>query len=343
MIRVALLGFGYWGPNLARNFHSMSQYELIGIADLDAHRREVASRKYPAALVTANASELIESKSIDLVAVATPVSSHYELALAALTAGKHVFVEKPVSASVSETQHLVDEAHARSLVLMVDYTYLFSAPVLKIKELIRSGALGDIYYYDSIRVNLGIFQRDVDVIWDLAVHDFAIMDFLFEKSPSQVSAIGFQHVQKQNPNMAFISLLYSSGLVGHVNVNWLAPVKIRQTLIGGSKQMVVYDDLEPSEKIKIYDHGIDIRDAGQAENDSLYELLAGYRKGDITSPNLDATEALHKELSHLALCIKNRRSPINDGSMGVRVAGLVSAVQQSVLKLGSPCSVSDPK
>lgn len=305
------------------------------VSDLDENKRKRLKMRHPTVRTTARADELIKATDVDLVVIATPVHTHFELAMAALKAGKHVFVEKPITTTADEAVRLIDEADKRGVILAVDHTFLFTGAVRKLKELVAKKALGNLYYYDSVRVNLGLFQSDVSVVCDLAVHDFAIIDYLFNERPECIAANGTSHIPGSQRNVAYITVQHASGLISHINVNWLAPVKIRQTLIGGAEKMVVYDDMEPSEKIKIYDHGVTVSAQPQSEEEIL-QMRIGYRKGDVLSPKLDTREALAVELDHLADCLANNRTPINDGRLGARVVQLMEAAEKSMCGNGAP-------
>lgn len=288
---------------------------------------------------------MVVDKTVDAIVIATPTRFHFEIALAALQAGKHVLVEKPMASSSYEANILIEEAHKRGLVLMVDHTFVYTTAVQKIRELIRSGEVGDIYYYDSTRINLGLFQPDVNVIWDLAVHDLAILDYTLDARPIAVSATGAGHIQGSPENMAHITLYLEGGATAHLNVNWLAPVKVRRTLIGGSRRMIVYDDVEPSEKVKVYDRGVyhgaetDIR--GKSED--LHRMLLNYRMGDIWTPQLPIKEALLTEMEHFLECIESRAEPITSGATGLRVVSMLEGATQSLRRRGHPIELADLK
>jgi predicted dehydrogenase len=332
MTNVAVIGYGYWGPNLARNFAALEQVHLTGICDLSPERTKLAGRLYPGARTTTNPSELIGDDSIDAVVIATPVATHFELALQALQSGKHVLVEKPLTSTSREGQRLIEEAERRQRVLMVDHTFNYTGAVRKIRALIEGGDLGDVYYYDSVRVNLGLFQSDVSVLWDLAVHDLSIMDFLLASHPVAVSATAMSHVRGEPENVAYLTLFFDGNLIAHVHVNWLAPVKVRKTLIGGSQKMIVYDDLEPSEKVKVYDKGITVGDNTEAR----HQTLIGYRTGDMMAPKLEGAEALRTEMAHFIDCIATGRPPLTDGRAGLRVVQILEAATQSMGRRGDP-------
>ena len=268
------------------------------------------------------------------MAIATPVSSHYELALRALEAGKHVLVEKPLASSTDQVQHLIEVAQKRNRVLMVDHTFVYTGAVRKIRDLVESGGLGEIYYYDSVRVNLGLFQHDVNVLWDLAVHDLSIMDFVLPFRPCAVSATGLSHVPGGTENIAYLTLFFEGSQIAHIHANWLAPVKLRRTLIGASRKMIVYDDLDQGEKIKIYDKGITLN--SQQNPEKLYQMMVGYRTGDMLAPQVDGTEALRNEIQHFLQCIESQQEPQTGGSTGLRVVEILQAASQSMAQHGRP-------
>ena len=270
-VRFGVIGYGYWGPNIVRNIAETPGARLVAVCDLDSGRRALVERRFPGVRAESDAAALVAASDIDAVAIATPVASHFPLALAALQAGKHVLVEKPMTATAEQARILIDEAERRGLTLMVDHTFCYTGAVTRIKELVDRGELGDLYYYDSLRVNLGLFQHDVNVIWDLAVHDLSILDFIAPHQPVAVSAVGMSHVTGAPENIAYITVFYDTDFIAHVNVNWLAPVKVRKTLLGGSQKMVVYDDLEPSEKVKVYDKGI----TTTPSTEQIYQMLVG--------------------------------------------------------------------
>ena len=334
MISVGVIGFGYWGPNLARNFDEASGSHLIAVSDLQEERLAQVRARYPLVTTATNYRDLIADTSIDAIAVATPLRSHFKLAMEALQAGKHVLIEKPFTENSQQAIQLIEEASRRNLVLMVDHTFVYTGAVRKIRELLGRNELGQLYYYDSVRVNLGLFQHDMSVIWDLAVHDLAIMDYLLPIQPSFVSATGMSHFSHGSEDIAYLTLFFKGDLIAHVHVNWLAPVKVRRTLIGASCKMIVYDDLEPSEKIKLYDKGIAIN--GQEK----YRVLIGYRTGDMWAPQVDLTEALRTEVDHFLHCIERSETPITGGEAGLRVVRLLEAATRSVTEQGRPVQVS---
>jgi predicted dehydrogenase len=332
MIGIGLLGFGYWGPNLARCVCEADGCRLVGICDPTTEALARAGRRYPAARLLADWRSLVTDPDVDAVVVATPVRTHYELAAAALAAGKHVLVEKPMTATVEEAEALIDAAARANLVLMVDHTFVYTPAVQKIRQIIASGELGEVYYYDSTRINLGLFQSDVNVVWDLAVHDLAILRYVLDDHPVAVSANGSSHVPGSPENMAHVTLYYGNGTNAHLSVNWLAPVKVRQTLVGGSRKMIIYDDLEPSEKIKVYDRGIRVNGSAEAIRDAR----VSYRMGDMWAPCLGTKEALLTEVEHFVACIRDAASPLTDGHMGLGVVETLEAAGRSMRRRGHP-------
>lgn len=329
MINIGVIGYGYWGPNVSRNFNSIQGVKLCAICDLDEMARQRAKISYPHVKIFSNANDLIKSKEIDAVAIITPVFTHFGLAKKALTNGKHIFVEKPFTATSGQAEKLISIAERNKLKIMVDHTFIFTGAVRKIKSLIHDKTLGNLYYYDSTRVNLGLFQHDVNVIWDLAVHDIAIMDYLIDKKPVAVSATGAEHFGRGLENIAYLTAYFDDNFIAHFNVNWLSPVKIRMTLIGGRNKMLLWNDLEADEKIKIYDKGVDIK-----TTEGAYNLLVDYRSGDMYAPKLDRKEALRTEVEYFIECIKDNKTPINDGYAGLRVVNILEASNKSVGKSG---------
>jgi len=330
VINIGVVGYGYWGPNLVRNFAETPGLNLAAISDLDAKKLEVVKKRFPAVKTTTRYEELLADPSIDAIAVATPVSTHFALGMAALKAGKHLWIEKPMTETSDQARQLVEEAEKRGLVLLVDHTFIYTGAVLRIGEIIKKGELGNVLYYDSTRINLGLFQRDVSVISDLAVHDFSILDYLLGEHPAAVSASGINHFPGTPENLAYITLFYDSKTIAHLNVSWLAPVKIRHIVIGGSKKMITYDDLEPSEKVKVYDKGISFTE----DPAQIQEMRVGYRTGDMWAPKLIGTEALRVEGEHFADCIANRKTPMTDGRLGLRVVELIEAASHSMAAKG---------
>ena len=332
MIKLGVVGYGYWGPNLVRNFAESIDAQVTAVADLDEGRLAIVKRRFPGVETSTDVGRLLADPKTDAVAIATPVSSHFDLALRALRADKHVFIEKPLTETAEQAETLLEEADKRGLLLHVDHTFVYTGAVRKIRELVEAGELGDLYYYDSVRVNLGLFQSDVDVIWDLAVHDLSIMDHVFSAKPVAVSAAGMSHVPGKPTNVAFLTVFFEENTIAHLHLNWLAPVKVRRTLIGGSRKMVVYDDLEPSEKVKVYDKGITLD--GTAEE--VYQRRIGYRAGDMWAPKLEVTEALKVEADHFVRCIQDGQPSLSDGRAGLRVVQVLEAASRSLTERGRP-------
>lgn len=336
---IGVVGYGYWGPNLVRNFSINPATRVVSVSDLDPGRLGAMGQVYPGVTTTTCYDDLLKDTSIDAIAIATPVHTHYELAIAALRAGKHVLVEKPLAPSAELVTRLIDEADRRGLTLMVDHTFLYTPAVQKIRELLLKRELGDIYYYDSTRSSLGLFQKDVNVIWDLAVHDISIIDHIFDEEPIAVSATGSCHISGSPENMAHITLFFASACVAHVSVNWLSPVKVRQTFIGGSKKMIVYDDLEPTEKIKVYDKGITL----DTPTDNAHEFRIGYRAGDMWAPHISTKEALQTEVEHFIGCVHNGVRPISGGLSALRVIEVLEAASRSIAAQGKPVLLKQPR
>jgi predicted dehydrogenase len=330
MIKVGVIGYGYWGPNLVRNFMEAPGSTVVAVCDLRMERLGTLKTRYPTIKTVSDSSELFSDPEIDAIVIATPVSSHFELGMTALRADKHVLIEKPLAANSESAIKLIEEAAKRKRVLMVDHTFVYTSAVRKIRELITANALGDIYYYDAVRVNLGLFQHDVNVIWDLAIHDLSIMEYVLPFKATAVSATGISHIPGQPENVAYITLFFPNSQIAHVHVNWLTPVKVRHTLIGGSEKMILYDDLEPSEKVKIYDKGVKVSQGAEA----VYEMLVSYRSGDMWAPRLDTTEALQTEAQHFVDCVEHNRRPETDGEAGLRLVKIVEAAEKSLRARG---------
>jgi predicted dehydrogenase len=328
VVRVAVIGYGYWGPNIVRNFYGIDNAQVVTVCDKNPAALRRAGRTYPGLHVTSDFAAVLRSPDIDAVAVVTPVWTHYELAKTALENGKHVFVEKPFTSTPQQAEELIELAERRRLKIMVDHTFLFNGAVRKIREIVQAGMLGPLYYFDSTRVNLGLFQHDVSVVWDLAPHDLSIMDNIIGEIPEAVVATGGSHLNG-HADMAFITVYFPRSIVAHINVNWLSPVKVRTTLIGGKDKMLVWNDLEADEKIKIYDKGVQI-----TNGEGVYDLLVSYRSGDVWAPKCDQTEALTLELEHFTDCILNDRTPLNDGKAGLRVVTLLDAADRSLKDRG---------
>lgn len=337
MVGIGVIGFGYWGPNLLRNFDQSARARVVGVADLSADRLKAAGEAPASLMLTQDPAELIDSPEVDAVAIATPLSTHFDLTLAALRAGKHVLVEKPLCGSSGEAAILIEEAERRRLTLMVDHTFLYTGAVRKAKELVSDGSLGDLYYYDSVRVNLGLFRHDVNVVWDLACHDFSIIDHLFGLKPAEVSAVGVDHVGSGVEDSAHITVFFDGAFTAHVGVNWLAPVKVRTCLVAGSKKMIVYDELATSEKVKVYDKGVTLN--GPADAEAMRRMLIDYRTGDMQAPRLDRTEALQRVTEEFLDSIAESRPALSDGAAGLRVIRVLEAATASMAKRGAPVEV----
>ncbi len=330
MVQLAVVGCGYWGPNLIRNIIAGPSTNLVWACDLDATRLKSVLAPYPGIKGTTDFQDILNDPAIDGVVIATPVSAHYPLAKLCLENGKHVFLEKPMTRSVAEAEKLLQLADEKNLQIMSDHTFCYTGAVRKIKEIVTNGMLGDTLYYDSIRINLGLFQTDVNVIWDLAIHDLAIVDFIFGAQPLSVNAIGTVHAGSHE-SIAYLSVNYSNSFIAHFHVNWLAPVKIRKTIIGGSKKMIEWNDLVPAEKIKIYDKGINLPPDNKEEEK---QLRISYRSGDIHSPHIDNTEALALVIQEFADSITENRTPLTDGKAGLRILKILEAADKSLKAKG---------
>jgi predicted dehydrogenase len=328
MIRVGVIGYGYWGPNIVRNFQQGDGSQVVAICDNSDKSLRRAQQAYPAVRVTAEANDLLTAVDIDAIAVVTPVWTHFELTKKALENGKHVFVEKPFTSTVAQAEELIELAERKKLKIMVDHTFLFTGAVKRIRELIDNDTLGHLYYYDSTRVNLGLFQHDVNVIWDLAPHDLSIMDHLIKQKPEAVVATGECHLNGV-ADIAFMTIYYPGNMIGHINVNWLSPVKVRTTLIGGEKKMLVWNDIEADEKIKIYDKGVQF-----TTGEAVYQQLVSYRTGDMWAPKVEQLEALKVEAAYFIDCIAKDNDPFNGGQAGLRVVRTLEAADRSLQQKG---------
>ena len=327
-ITVGVVGCGYWGPNLIRNFAENEAAELSWVCDRDARHLSKVARRYPSARAASDYGEMIADPRLDAVVIATPVSTHFEFARRALEAGKHVLVEKPFTATAREAEELIALAERRGLALMVDHTFIYTGAVRKIKETVAAGEFGDLLYFDSVRVNLGLFQRDINVVWDLAPHDFSIMDYVVGRSATEVMATGSCHIEPGIENIAYVQLRFGDSLIANFHFNWLSPVKIRRTLIAGSRRMIVYDDIEPTEKVRIYDKGVTRNADGDEEE--AYRTLVSYRTGDVWVPKLDSTEALRYVCAEFVDSVRDSRPCTSDGAAGLRVVRLLEAAQASI-------------
>ncbi len=330
MLNIGVIGYGYWGPNVARNFHAAAGANLTAVSDISEKRLVLAQNHYPFIKVLKDPMELIRSSDVDAVAIVTPVFAHYEMAKEALLAGKNIFVEKPFTSTSAQARELIDLAAKKGLRIMVDHTFLFTGAVKKIKEVIDSGELGKLLFYDSVRVNLGLFQHDINVIWDLAPHDLSIMAYVIDKKPIALAAHGSAHFEGKYEDIAYVSIEFEdNGFIAHFHVNWLSPVKIRQTLISGDKKMLVWDDINPDEKVKIYDRGVEVKSSNGSKN-GIHELLVSYRSGDVYIPKLVGTEALKAEAEYFVQCIEKNEEPFNNGQAGLQVVRLLEAADESI-------------
>ena len=335
-VRIGVIGYGYWGPNVVRNFVEVPGAQVTTVSDRRGPRLAQVQARYPSITVTTDCNAVFADPSVDAVAIITPVSTHFDLAMEALSARKHVLVTKPMTATSEQALRLIEKADEVGRVLMVDHTFLYTGAVRKVKELVQSGALGRLYYFDSVRVNLGLFQHDVNVLWDLAVHDLSIMDYVIGEMPVAVAASGVAHVPGQPVNMAYLTCFFKDNVLAHLHVNWLAPVKVRRTLIGGDRRMIVYDDLEPSEKVKVYDKGVIV---GNASTEQVYDSLVGYRTGDMWAPHVSVTEGLQTEAQHFIDCIVKGQRPLTDGHAGLRLLRILEAATKSLSQRGQPVEI----
>ncbi|MBD3343467.1 MAG: gfo/Idh/MocA family oxidoreductase [Chitinivibrionales bacterium] len=324
MLTLGVIGYGYWGPNIVRNFNSLDSCTVTSVCDKNPQTLNKVKKVYPNITTTTDYTDVIKSKETDAVAVITPVSTHFELAKLALENGKHIFVEKPFTATSRQAEELINLAEQKGLTIMVDHTFLFTGAVQKIKGIVDGDELGNVYYYDSTRVNLGLFQHDINVVWDLAPHDFSIMNYIIPESPTAIVATGKAHVSEFE-NIAYITVYFNSNLIAHFTVNWLSPVKMRNTLIGGEKKMLVWNDVDPDEKLKIYDKGISVD-----SKEGMYDLLVSYRIGDVHAPKVNPTEALKQEAMYFVDCIANKKKPVNDGHAGMQVVRMLEACNESL-------------
>ncbi len=329
-VGVAVIGAGYWGPNLIRNFSTCKSTRVVMVCDCDRARLDHIAPTCPHAILTQTAEDVFKNSDVAAVAIATPVNAHTSVSLAALEAGKHVLVEKPLAGNARDAERIVRRAKELGRTLMVDHTYVYSPAVKKIKSIVDSGDLGDIYYIDSVRINLGLFQNDINVLWDLAPHDLSIIDRVLGRLPRSVAAMGVSHTSSDLEDMAYLNLDFGESLMATFHVNWLSPVKVRHTIIGGSKRSLVYNDLNPVEPLKIYDCGIQVDQSSEARS----SILVGYRMGDIWSPNLPREEPLQNVVQHFADCIESGKTPLTDGEAGLRIVRILEAAQRSIKAQG---------
>jgi predicted dehydrogenase len=337
MIKAGIIGLGYWGPNLLRNFCKNPNIDVVAAADPRPEARANLQAQYPIVRYVEDGMAVIDAPEVEAVAIATPVHTHYALAKAALESGKHVWIEKPLTDNVEQAAELVALAEKNDLVLLTDHTFVYTPAVEKLKDLILRGEIGDVYYYDSVRVNLGLFQNELSVLWDLGPHDVSIMQHLIDRPMKWVQAVGARHAGQSQETLAYITVQFEDNVIGHVHVNWLAPAKIRQVIVGGSKRMCIYDDNEPSEKVKVYDKGVELKSI-----EGIHSALVQYRLGDMHAPALPNQEALARATAHFAHCIKSHTQPITDGRAGLSVVQVLEAAQQSMAEQGRRVYFVDP-
>ncbi len=330
MINVAVIGVGYWGPNMIRNFDSYDATNMVVCSDLKPERLKFIQSKHPTVKTTTDYQEILKDNKIDAVVICTPVYTHYEIAKNALLAGKHVLIEKPMTSNSAQAEELIELAERNRRVLMVDHTFIYTGSVRLIKKYLDSGEIGDVYYFDSVRINLGLFQHDVNVIWDLAPHDISIMDYLLASKAEGVVATGVDHVGNGFEDVAYMTVFYPNNVIAHVHANWLSPVKIRRTIVAGTKKMIVWDDNKPTEKINVYDTGIIVNHT-DAE---IYNTLIQYRTGDMFAPKVPGQEALAVEAEHFVDCINSGKKPITDGIAGMNVVRILEASEKSIKARG---------
>jgi len=331
MIKTGIIGYGYWGPNILRNFNANDELDVRYVCDFAQDRLDLLKKSFPGITGTKNPDDILNNPDIDLVAIITPVFTHFDLAKKALENGKHVFVEKPFTSTSRQAMELIEIAEKKKRLIMIDHTFLFTGSVKKMKELIDNNSIGNLYYYDSVRVNLGLFQHDVDVIWDLAAHDISIMNYLIpNKKPTSVNAYGADHFDRGLANVAYLFVKFDDHFIAHFHCNWLSPVKLRKTLVAGDNKMLVWDDLEESDKIKVFDKGVEV-----STKEDIYSLLIKYRSGEMTTPLLENIEALKAETQYLVDCLlTDNHHPINDGKAGLDVVRILEASSKSIQNNG---------
>ncbi|WP_429461158.1 Gfo/Idh/MocA family protein [Microbacterium sp. ZKA21] len=336
-MNVAVVGAGYWGPNLARNFRASADWELAAICDLDLERAQQVADRVGGVPVTASLDEILADDAIDAIAIATPARTHHPIVMAALAAGKHVTVEKPLADTVEHGTEMVRSAQERGLVLMADHTYCYTPAVLKIRELVAAGELGDILFIDSVRINLGLIQPDVDVFWDLAPHDLSIIDFILPGgiSADGVSAQGADPLGTGKSCIGYLTMPLRGGAIAHVHVNWLSPTKIRQMVIGGTKRTLVWDDLNPQQRVSVYDRGVDLAEQSRATASDARAATISYRLGDTWAPALPEVEALSNMTSEFAAAIREKRQSRTDGASGLRVLSVLESASASLATGGA--------
>lgn len=328
-MNIAIIGYGYWGPNLVRNFTNALNSKVTHVVDFRSERLSIVNKMYPSVETTNNVDEVINSTKVDAVVIATPVFTHFEIAKKALLRGKHVLLEKPMTPTVAQALELIELANKMNLLLMVDHTFLYTGAVRKMKELIEKKELGTINYFDSTRINLGLFQPDVNVLWDLAPHDISILMYLINEKPVSVNATGISHTNNGIENIAYLTTNYNSNLLAHFNCSWSSPVKLRNTLVGGDKKMVLFNDLEPSEKLRVYDTGYNYK-----TDEEKNKLLVDYRTGDVYIPKLEMKEALLEMANDFVQSIINKKQPVSSALLGLEVIKVLEASQASIKSNG---------
>jgi predicted dehydrogenase len=329
MVNIGIIGYGYWGPNLVRNFFAVVDCTVVAVADAREQRLQILQKSFPAIKGVTTADEIINNTQIDAVVIATPVFTHYRLAKEALLQGKHVLIEKPMTSCASEAKELMELAEHKGLLLMVDHTFLYTGAVQKMKELVHSNELGKVKYLDSTRINLGLFQPDINVLWDLAPHDISILNYIVKDKPYSINATGITHTNNDIENIAYLTINYESGFIAHFNCSWTSPVKVRMMLIGGDKKMILYNDLEPTEKVKIYDTGYN-----HTTDEEKTKILVDYRSGDIYVPKLNTREALLGMANDFIECIKEKKEPMSSGTIGLDVVKILEASNKSIKNKG---------
>jgi predicted dehydrogenase len=341
-IGLAVIGAGYWGPNLVRNFQASPSFRIRYLCDLDVSRARKVLGEYSTITATDDYAAVLADERVQAVAVATPAGTHLDVAMAALRAGKHVLVEKPLASTYAEGRLLVDEAAERGLTLMCDHTYCYTPAVTRIREIVRSGDLGDLHFLDSVRINLGLVQRDIDVMWDLAPHDLSILDFVLpdDVQPVAVAAHGADPIGAGRSCVAYLTLELNTGAIAHIHVNWLSPTKVRTTMIGGSKRTLVWDDLNPTQRISIFDRGVDLTAPEELGAEERRDMLISYRSGDMVAPALGEREALRAMVEEYATAIRSGRAPLTDGRSGLRVLGILEAASRSLANQGERVEVA---
>jgi predicted dehydrogenase len=333
-INVGVIGYGYWGPNIVRNFFGSSSCTVKMVADGRPERLNLLSKVFPSILGVKDAEEIIKNSDIDAVVIATPVFTHFELAKRVLLAGKHVLIEKPMTSSVKEADELINLAEQKGLTLMADHTFLYTGAVQKMKEIIESRVIGTPLYFDSSRINLGLFQPDINVLWDLAPHDISILSYLITETPESINATGISHTRNKIENIAYLTVNYNSSFIAHFTCSWSSPVKVRQTLIGGDTKMILYNDLEPSEKVRVYDTGYDHK----TEEDKT-RIMVDYRTGDVHIPKLSTKEALAGVADDFIQSILQKKSPLSNAILGRSVVKILEASQESLKHFGKEVKI----